>query len=52
MKVALNGGLNLSVRDGWWDEWYDGGNGWEIRRPTASKTRPAGTILRRPRCMS
>ena len=30
MKVALNGGLNLSVRDGWWDEWYDGGNGWEI----------------------
>ncbi|MGH3277829.1 MAG: alpha-glucan family phosphorylase [Trebonia sp.] len=33
MKVALNGGLNLSVRDGWWDEWYDGSNGWEI--PTA-----------------
>jgi glycogen phosphorylase len=26
----MNGGLNLSVRDGWWDEWYDGGNGWEI----------------------
>jgi glycogen phosphorylase len=33
MKVSLNGGLNVSVRDGWWDEWYDGGNGWEI--PTA-----------------
>jgi glycogen phosphorylase len=33
MKVALNGGLNASVRDGWWDEWYDGANGWEI--PTA-----------------
>jgi glycogen phosphorylase len=30
MKAALNGGLNISVRDGWWDEWYDGGNGWEI----------------------
>ena len=30
MKGALNGALNLSVRDGWWDEWYDGGNGWEI----------------------
>ena len=30
MKSALNGGLNVSVRDGWWDEWYDGGNGWEI----------------------
>ncbi len=30
MKAALNGALNLSVRDGWWDEWYDGGDGWEI----------------------
>jgi glycogen phosphorylase len=30
MKAALNGGLNLSVRDGWWDEWCDGANGWEI----------------------
>ncbi len=30
MKAALNGGLNLSVRDGWWDEWSDGANGWDI----------------------
>ncbi|WP_055479429.1 alpha-glucan family phosphorylase [Sphaerimonospora mesophila] len=30
MKAALNGGLNLSVRDGWWDEWFDGNNGWAI----------------------
>jgi glycogen phosphorylase len=30
MKSALNGGLNLSVPDGWWDEWYDGENGWAI----------------------
>ncbi|GLW62485.1 alpha-1,4 glucan phosphorylase [Actinomadura rubrobrunea] len=30
MKAALNGGLNLSIRDGWWDEWYDGRNGWAI----------------------
>jgi len=30
MKAALNGGLNLSVRDGWWDEWFDDENGWEI----------------------
>ncbi len=30
MKAALNGGLNLSVLDGWWDEWYDGQNGWAI----------------------
>ncbi|WP_396905471.1 alpha-glucan family phosphorylase [Mycolicibacterium phlei] len=34
MKSALNGGLNLSIRDGWWDEWFDGENGWEI--PTAA----------------
>ncbi|TCO57264.1 alpha-glucan family phosphorylase [Actinocrispum wychmicini] len=33
MKAALNGGLNLSIRDGWWDEMYDGRNGWAI--PTA-----------------
>jgi starch phosphorylase len=33
MKAALNGALNLSILDGWWDEWYDGENGWAI--PTA-----------------
>ncbi|MGW4122023.1 alpha-glucan family phosphorylase [Nocardia sp. NPDC004711] len=37
MKSALNGGLNLSVRDGWWDEMYDGENGWSI--PTADGVR-------------
>ncbi|MFJ9610535.1 alpha-glucan family phosphorylase [Kitasatospora sp. NPDC101176] len=36
MKAALNGCLNLSVLDGWWDEWYDGQNGWAI--PTADET--------------
>jgi starch phosphorylase len=30
MKAALNGALNLSVLDGWWDEWFDGENGWAI----------------------
>jgi starch phosphorylase len=30
MKSALNGGLNLSILDGWWDELYDGRNGWAI----------------------
>ena len=30
MKAALNGGLNVSVLDGWWDEWFDGQNGWAI----------------------
>ncbi|GAB3271689.1 glycosyltransferase family 1 protein [Sinomonas notoginsengisoli] len=33
MKAAINGSLNLSVLDGWWDEMYDGANGWAI--PTA-----------------
>ncbi|GAA3207339.1 alpha-glucan family phosphorylase [Microbacterium terregens] len=33
MKAALNGVLNLSILDGWWDEWFDGENGWAI--PTA-----------------
>ena len=33
MKAALNGCLNLSVLDGWWDEMFDGQNGWAI--PTA-----------------
>jgi starch phosphorylase len=33
MKAALNGCLNLSILDGWWDEMYDGENGWAI--PTA-----------------
>ena len=35
MKVALNGGLNLSVLDGWWAEAYDGSNGWGIESPEA-----------------
>ena len=29
-KVVLNGGLNLSVLDGWWAEAYDGENGFAI----------------------
>jgi starch phosphorylase len=29
-KVLLNGGLNLSVLDGWWAEAYDGSNGFAI----------------------
>jgi len=30
MKVAVNGGLQVSVLDGWWAEGYDGDNGWAI----------------------
>ena len=32
MKAAANGGLNLSVPDGWWLEGFNGVNGWEIGR--------------------
>ena len=30
MKVAANGGLNVSILDGWWPEAADGRNGWSI----------------------
>jgi starch phosphorylase len=30
MKAALNGALNCSILDGWWDESFDGTNGWAI----------------------
>jgi starch phosphorylase len=30
MKSAFNGGLQLSVLDGWWAEAYDGSNGWAL----------------------
>jgi glycogen phosphorylase len=29
-KVVLNGGLNLSILDGWWAEAYDGQNGFAV----------------------
>ncbi len=30
MKSVINGGLQLSVLDGWWAEAYDGTNGWAL----------------------
>jgi starch phosphorylase len=33
-KVVLNGGLNLSILDGWWAEAYDGSNGFAIGNGT------------------
>jgi starch phosphorylase len=30
MKAAANGGVNASILDGWWDEGFDGDNGWAI----------------------
>ena len=31
MKAAFNGAINLSVLDGWWDEGYQGDNGWAVK---------------------
>ena len=51
-KVLLNGGLNLSVLDGWWAEAYDGTNGFAIgtgeahTSPDAHDRRDAGELLR------
>jgi starch phosphorylase len=30
MKAAMNGALNCSILDGWWEEGYNGRNGWAI----------------------
>jgi glycogen phosphorylase len=51
MKVAMNGGLNLSVLDGWWCEGFDGTNGWAIdSEPSggeaAQDARDAGAFYR------
>jgi starch phosphorylase len=51
MKSALNGGLQLSVLDGWWPEAYDGTNGWAIsgevdRDHTAQDARHADALYR------
>ena len=34
-KITLNGGLNLSVLDGWWAEAFNGENGFAIGRGTS-----------------
>jgi starch phosphorylase len=39
IKAGINGVINLSVRDGWWDEGYDGRNGWAIK-PVAESLEP------------
>jgi starch phosphorylase len=49
MKSALNGGLHLSVLDGWWEEAYDGTNGWGIggestHDEAGQDARDAGTL--------
>jgi starch phosphorylase len=36
-KVAINGGLNFSILDGWWLEGYDGSNGFAIGEGNSSE---------------
>ena len=38
MKASINGVLQFSVRDGWWDEGYNGSNGWTIGQPVKPAT--------------
>jgi len=42
-KSALNGGLNCSILDGWWADWYVDGVGWVI--PTSDLPDPAARDL-------
>ncbi|HJP65557.1 MAG TPA: alpha-glucan family phosphorylase [Actinomycetota bacterium] len=49
MKAALNGALNLSILDGWWEEAFDGANGWGIQghpdlEPEAQDDRDAAAL--------
>jgi starch phosphorylase len=43
MKAALNGVPQLSTIDGWWEEGYDGTNGWAIPPATSEATADAET---------
>ena len=53
MKAALNGALNCSILDGWWDECFDGENGWAITLGRGDRgPRRAATRSRPTRCSS
>jgi starch phosphorylase len=51
MKSAINGGLQLSVLDGWWAEAYEGSGGWaisgEVRTDLAAQDDEDGAMLHR-----
>jgi starch phosphorylase len=49
MKAALNGCLNLSVLDGWWDEWFQPDFGWAIPTADGTGTDPTTGTTWRPR---
>ena len=50
MKSAANGGLNLSVLDGWWAEGYDGSNGWAHLRARSTTTTARRTTATAASC--
>jgi starch phosphorylase len=39
MKAALNGVLNLSIMDGWWEEGCNGNNGWAFGQKSPQESR-------------
>ena len=41
MKAAANGVVNVSVLDGWWDEGFEGDNGWAIGGRTSNSDEAA-----------
>ncbi len=51
MKSVFNGGLQVSVLDGWWEEAYDGNNGWalsgEVRDDHAAQDEDDAVTLQR-----
>ena len=49
MKAALNGSLNCSVLDGWWDEMFDGDVGWAISSADWIEDAEADATTWRPR---
>ena len=51
-KVVLNGGLNLSILDGWWAEAFDGLNGFAIGSGETIPPSRCTTPAMRGRCSS
>ena len=44
MKAAANGAINVSVLDGWWDEGFNGKNGWGFSHTSHSDAEDAGIL--------
>ena len=44
MKASVNGTLHLSVSDGWWDEAYNGKNGWSFGEKVSNDEKDADAL--------